>query len=166
MRGRGKYLGCFCKDEMDDLSNAIRRDNSLHEHTFAIVNTGLKESSGEHWMGVIMNKRTNSSGYFDTFGRRFPWLIDTLKKHFNNVHRTRHVVQSEDVSTCSLHVLYFIIRMMDPFNKSSYVRNVNVGNYTRVHYDTKEDNAILKDKDIVRHLSNKFHTNFSMLLTK
>ena len=31
--------------------------------------------------------------------------------------------------------------MMDPFNKSSYVRNVNVGNYTRVHYDTKEDNA-------------------------
>ena len=117
-------------------------------------------------MGVITNKRTNSLGYFDTFGRRFLWLIDTLKKHFNNVHRTRHVVQSEDFSTCGLHVLYFKIRMMDPFNKSSYVRNVNVGNYTRVHYDTKEDNAILKDKDIVRHLSNKFHTNFSMLLTK
>ena len=113
-----------------------------------------------------MNKRSNSLGYFHTFGRRFPWLIDTLKKHFNNVYSTRHVVQSENFSGCGLHVLYFILRMMDPFNKSSYIRNVNVGNYTRVHYDTKEDNTILKNKDVVRHLSNTFLTNFSMLLTK
>ena len=63
-------------------------------------------------------------------------------------------------------MLYFIIRMMDPFNKSSYIRSVNAGEYIRTHYDTKEDNAILKDKDIINHLSKKFHTNFSMLLTK
>ena len=83
LKGEGKYMGCFCKDEMNDLSNVIQRDNSLHERTFALINTGTKGSSGEHWMGVIMNKRTNSSGYFDSFGSKFPWLIDTLKKHFN-----------------------------------------------------------------------------------
>ena len=31
LRDNGKYLGWFCKDEMDDLSDAIQRDNSLHE---------------------------------------------------------------------------------------------------------------------------------------
>ena len=56
--------------------------------------------------------------------------------------------------------------MMDPFNKSSYAMNVNIGEYVRVHYQTKEDNAVLKDKDIVNYLSRKFHTNFSMLLKK
>ena len=106
-----------------------------------------------------MNKRTNASGYFNSFGRKFPWLIDTLKKHFSNVHRTKHVVQAESISTCSLHTLYFIIRMMDPFNKLSYIRNVNVGAYIREHYHTKEDNAILKGKYIVNHLSRKFKTN-------
>ena len=55
---------------------------------------------------------------------------------------------------------------MDPLNKASYVTNVNVGEYVRVHYDMKEGDTILKDKDIVHHLSKKFKTNFSMLLRK
>ena len=49
---------------------------------------------------------------------------------------------------------------MDPLNKASYVTNVNVGEYVRVHYDMKEGDTILKDKDIVHHLSKKFKTNF------
>ena len=49
-------------------------------------------------------------------------------------------------------------------NKSNYAKNVNVGEYVRIHYNTKEGNPILKDKDIMEHLSKKFHTNFSMLL--
>ena len=117
-------------------------------------------------MGVVMNKRTNSAGYLDTFRRKFPWLMDVLKKHFNHVRGTKYLIQSTSSSTCGLHSLYFIIRMMDPFNKSSYAMNVNVGEYVCVHYETKEDNAVLKDKDIVNYLSRKFHTNFSMLLKK
>ena len=54
--------------------------------------------------------------------------------------------------------------MMDPLNKASYVTNVNVGKYVDVHYEMKEGNTILKDKDIVQHLSKKFKMNFSMLL--
>ena len=140
----GKYLGCFCKDEMDKLSSAI----------------------GEHWMGTITNRQSNASGYFDSFGRSFPWLINTLKEHSKTVHKTRHVVQAESVSTCGLHSLYFIIRMMDPLNKASYVTNFNVGEYVHVHYDMKEGDTILKDKDIVHYISKKFKTNFSMLLRK
>ena len=101
-----KYLGCICEDKMDDLSNAIQRDNSLHDRTFALINTRVKGSNGEHWMRVIMNKRTNTCGYFDSFDRKFPWLINTLKKHFNNVHGTKYVVQAESVSMCGLHTLY------------------------------------------------------------
>ena len=56
--------------------------------------------------------------------------------------------------------------MMDPFNKSSYAMNVNIGEYIRIHYDIKEDNAALKDKDIVNYFSRKFRTNFSLLLRK
>ena len=54
--------------------------------------------------------------------------------------------------------------MMDPMNKSNYAKTVNVGEYVRIQYNTKEGNPILKDKNIVEHLSKKFHTNFSMLL--
>ena len=42
--------------------------------------------SGEHWMGLVMNKSTNSCVYFDSFGRQFPWLEETLKKHFKTIH--------------------------------------------------------------------------------
>ena len=62
--------------------------------------------------------------------------------------------------------MYFIIRMMDPINRSSYVRSVNVEEYVRFHYDTKDGNHIIKDRDVVNHLSRKFHTNFAMLLKK
>ena len=87
-----------------------------------------------------------------------------IKKYFNLAHKTRHVIQSTSSSTCGLHILYFIIKMMDPMNKSNYAKNVNVGEYVRIHCNTKEGNPILKDKDIMEHLSKKFHTNFSMLL--
>ena len=38
----GKYIGCFCKDQMEQFSNEIKKDQSLslHERTFALINTG------------------------------------------------------------------------------------------------------------------------------
>ena len=51
-------------------------------------------------MGLVINKTTNSSGYFDSFGRNFTWLNDTLHLLFKNVHRTNHVVQAESTQTC------------------------------------------------------------------
>ena len=59
-------------------------------------------------------------------------------------------------------MIYFIVRMMDPKNTTKPI--VNVGQYVRDHYDTSSKNASLKDKDIVKHLSKKFKTNFDMLL--
>ena len=56
--------------------------------------------------------------------------------------------------------------MMDPQKKQTNkpIVNVNVSQYVRDHYDTSSKNASLKDKDIVKHLSKKFKTNFDMLL--
>ena len=132
----GKYLECFCKDEMDKLSSAIVKERSLHDRIFALINTGTKASNGEHWMDMIINRQSNASGYFDSFGRNFPWLINTLKEHSKTVHITRHVVQAESVSTCGLHSLYFIIRMIDPLNKASYVTNVNVAVQNKLSHVT------------------------------
>ena len=56
LRGSGKCLSCFCKQEMDKLSTSINKERSLHEKIFALINTGTKASNGEHWMGVIINK--------------------------------------------------------------------------------------------------------------
>ena len=86
---KGKYIGCFCKDEMDKLSQAIKLDklHSLQERTFALINSGTNESNGEHWMGVVMNKITNSCDYFDSFGRSFKWLNKMLAEHFDNLKR-------------------------------------------------------------------------------
>ena len=151
---------------MDKLSSAIVKERSLHNRIFALINIKTKASSGEHWMGAIINRQSNVSGYFDSFGRSFPWLINTLKEHSKIVHKTPHIVQSESMSTCGLHSLYFIIRMMDPLNKASYMTNVIIGKYVHIHYDMKEGNTILKDKNIVQHLSKKFKTNFSILLHK
>ena len=53
--------------------------------------------------------------------------------------------------------------MMDPINRSSYVRIVNVEEYVRFHYDTKDGNHIIKDRDVVNHLSRKFHTNLAVI---
>ena len=39
--------------------------------TFALINTGELKTNGEHWMAVVINKRTNSCGYFDSFGETF-----------------------------------------------------------------------------------------------
>ena len=60
----------FAKNQLDELSSTILRDkvHLLHERTFALINTGNIETSGEHWMGVVMNKYSNSCGYFDGFG--------------------------------------------------------------------------------------------------
>ena len=91
-------------------------------------------------------------------------LNDTLHLLFKNVHRTNHVVQAESTQTCGLHTIYFIVCMMDPKNTTKPIVNVNVGQYVRDHYDTSSKNASLKDKDIVKHLSKKFKTNFDMLL--
>ena len=57
---KNKYRGFFCKDEMDKLIKAIKSERSLHERIFALINTGTKQSSGEHWMGLIINHRINS----------------------------------------------------------------------------------------------------------
>ena len=55
--------------------------------------------------------------------------------------------------------------MMDNRHKSSsFYKKVNVGEYSRQHYETSNPNATMKDIDIVNHLSKKFKTNFSMLL--
>ena len=89
---------------------------------------------------------------------------DTLHLLFKNVHKTNHVVQAESTQTCGLHTIYFIVCMMDPKNTTKPIVNVNVGQYVRDHYDTSSKNASLKDKDIVKHLSKKFKTNFDMLL--
>ena len=42
-----------------------------------------------------MDKSINCSGFFDSFGRTFDWLENTLRKHFNEVHKTNHKVQSK-----------------------------------------------------------------------
>ena len=78
------------------------------------------------------------------------------------MHKTNYVVQAESTQTCGLHTIYFIV--MDPKNTTKPIANVNVGQYVRDHYDTRSKNASLKDKDIVKHLSKKFKTNFDMLL--
>ena len=151
---------------MDNLRKAINTNmaQDLHPEAFALINTGELKSNGEHWMGVVTNKETNSCGYFDSFGRCFNWLEEALKKYFDTVHKTRHVVQSETASTCGLHTIYFIVRMMSPMDKSLAMKNVDVGSYIRKHYDTISGNVKLKDSHIVDHLSKKFKTNFSMLL--
>ena len=55
---KGKYIGYFCKDQMEQFSNEIKKDKSLslHKRTFALISTGTIDSNGEHWMGVVMNK--------------------------------------------------------------------------------------------------------------
>ena len=151
---------------MDKLSSAIVKERLLHEKIFALINTGTKTSNGEHWMGTIINRRSNALGYFDSFGRNFPWLINTIKEHSKTVHQTRHNIQAEPVSTCGLHSLYFIIRMMDPLNKASYMTNVYVGEYVCAHHDMKEGDTILMNNNIVHHLSKTFKMNLSMLLHK
>ena len=112
----------------------------------------------------LLKKIKNSSGYFNSFGHNFTWLNNTLHLLFKNVHQTNHVVQAESTQTCGLHMIYFIVHMMDPKNTTKPIVNVNVGQYVRDHYDTSSKNASLKDKDIIKHLFKKFKTNFNMLL--
>ena len=77
---RGKYLGCFCKDEMDKLLSKLKTNiiQEVNPRAFALINTAESHTRGEHWMGLMINKTTNSSGYFDSFGRNFTWLNNTL----------------------------------------------------------------------------------------
>ena len=143
--------------------------NILHNpnpKAFALINTGEVTSIGEHWMGVVINKLTNNSGYFNSFSRCFDWLEEVFKRNFLSVHKTNHTVQSESTQTCGLHTIYFIIRMMDPKDKALTNQNGNMSEYVRKHHDTKSLNEHLKDTHIVDHLSKKIKTNFSMLLSK
>ena len=167
--------------------------HSVNPRAFALINTGHLSSSGEHWMGLIVNKVTKCCGYFNSFGRYFKWLHEPLKRIFNEVHQMSHIVQAESSQTCRLHTIYFIVRMMNPKDVTNMTHQVNVGQYVRCHYDTKSNDTHLKDDDIVKHLSNvgqyvrchydtksndthlkdddivkhlskKFNTNFNMLL--
>ena len=163
---KGKYLGCFCKDEMSKLIDQIKLNikQDVNPSAFALINMGETDTNGEHWMGLVINKTTNSCGYFDSFQRNFKWLNSALMTIFDNVHKTNHVVQVESSQICGLHMIYFIECMMDPKDLTTPTINVNVGQYVRKHYDTTSTNVNLKDKDIVNHLSKKFKMNFDMLL--
>ena len=90
----------------------------------------------------MINKTTNSSGYFDSFGHNFTWLNNTLHLLFKNVHKTTHVVQAESTQTCGLHMIYFIVHMMDPKNTTKPIVNVSVCQYVRDHYDTSSKKRI------------------------
>ena len=161
---KGKYLGCFCKDQMEQLSKKIEtnlKQDVVNQRTFALINTGSISLSGEHWMGLVINKTTDCCGFFDSFRRNFKWLNDTLQNIFKEVHKMNHVVQKESMQTCGLHTIYFIVCMMNPKDTTNMTQTVNVGQYVKCHYDTH-----LKDEHIIRHLSKKFKTNFNMLLPK
>ena len=151
---------------MDKLLSELKT-NIIQEVTpraFALINMAESHTRGEHWMGLVINKTTNSCGYFDSFGCNFTWLNNTLHLLFKNVHKTNHVVQAESTQTSGLHMIYFIVCMMDPKNTTKPIVNVNVSQYVRDHYDTSSINTSLKDKDIIKHLFKKFKTNFNMLL--
>ena len=74
-------------------------------------------------------------------GRHFKWLEDTLEKHFKNIHKTNHMVQSEFASTYGLHTIYFIGCMMNPLDRTAVAANIDVGLYVHKHYDKKSENA-------------------------
>ena len=88
---KGKYLGCFFKDEMKRLQKAILYRSSMHERLFALINTLSKDSSGEHWMGLVINMRTQHARYFNSFGRHFKWLSSAREQiRPNKFHRTKY----------------------------------------------------------------------------
>ena len=162
-----RYLGCFCKDQMDKLHFELTTTvtKSLQHRHYALINSGNYVDNGEHWIGLVVDFSTHCAGYFDSFGRSFPWLNETLHKHFPFVKKSKYVLQSASTSTCGLHTIYFIINMMDPRNEQfKFYKYVDVGDYNRRHYETSDPNVALKDADIVDHLSKKFKTNFNILL--
>ena len=166
---KGKYLGCFCKDQMEQLSKKIEtnlKQDIVNMRTFALINTGSISSSREHWMGLIINRTTDCCGFFNSFGQNSKWLNDTLLNLFKEVHKTNYIVQTESAQTCGLYMIYFIVCMMNPKDTMNTTRTINVGQYIRRHYDTKSNDTHLKDEHIIRHLSKKFKTNFNMLLPK
>ena len=165
--GQRRYLGCFCKDQMDQLYDKLCKTKiqSLQPRHYCLINSGNYTDQGEHWIGLVVDFSSNSCGYFDSFGHSFKWLNDTLKCHLRNVHKSKYVLQSTSTSTCGLHSIYFIINMMDNRHKSTnFYKNVDVGEYNRKHYETSNPDTSIKDLDIVKHLSRKFNTNLSMLL--
>ena len=85
--GRRRYLGCFCKDQMDRLDEKLceTRLHSLQPRHYGLINSGNYEDWGEHWIGLVVDFSTNSCGYFDSFGRSFKWLNDTLKTSLTQI---------------------------------------------------------------------------------
>ena len=151
-------------DKLHEKLNETKLHSLQHRH-YALINSANYEDRGEHWIGLVVDFSTNSCGYFDSFGRLFKWLNDTLKCHLRNVHKSKYILQSASTSTCGLHSIYFIINMMDNRHKSTkFYKYVDVGEYNRKHYETSNPDTSIKDLDIVKHLSQKFNTNFSMLL--
>ena len=92
-------------------------------------------------------------------------ITSSSSTNIGNVHKSKYILQSTSTSTCVLHSIYFIINMMDNrHNSTNFYKSVDVGEYNRKHYETSNPNTSIKDLDIVKHLSRKFNTNFSMLL--
>lgn len=66
-----KYLGTFPQDK---LPNEIYNKPSR----FAIINTDLQGSKGEHWVAVAGLPNSNKVMVFDSFGRKSKILLPTL----------------------------------------------------------------------------------------
>ena len=62
---RGKYLGCFCKDEMGKLLSKLKTNiiQEVNPWAFALINTAESHTGGEHWMGLVTNKTIRSQLY-------------------------------------------------------------------------------------------------------
>ena len=125
-----KFLGCFPHDMLPPFPNKFPRS--------LIINTDDSSKSGDHWVGLVLNK--NKCYYFDSFG--VPILEKNIINFLNHRYRTATVnnvcIQDTFSNLCGNFTIAFVSLVR---NEGQYKKFISIFDPQNLR---KNDEIILK----------------------
>ena len=125
-----KFLGCFPHDMLPPFPNKFPRS--------LIINTDDSSKSGDHWVGLVLNK--NKCYYFDSFG--VPILEKNIINFLNHRYRTATVnnvcIQDTFSNLCGKFTIAFVSHVR---NEGQYKKFISIFDPQNLR---KNDEIILK----------------------
>ena len=113
LRRNKQFLGCFAWDQLPQFPSSLPKS--------IIINTGKSDSSGEHWVAIVLQK--NKCFYFDSFGLPIinDYILDFLDGDYNKVTYTDNCIQSINSDMCGKFCIAFIKHVNSKLSYNTFI---------------------------------------------
>ena len=111
------FLGCFASDQLPSFPSTFPKS--------MIINTDTANSSGEHWVALVLKKK--SCFYFDSFG--LPVMnnniLNFLSENYKKFTYTNVCIQSAYSDHCGKFCIAFIKHVHSKYSYDTFIKQFN-----------------------------------------